>query len=374
MKVPFADLTAQYKSIKKEIDSAIRGIIDGAEFIGGTPVRSFEENFAKSQNAKACAGCSSGTSALFLAMKALGVGPGDEVITVPNSFIATSESITETGARVKFCDIDPETYAMDPAKLQKAITKKTKAVIAVHLHGHMAEMDKIRKIADKKKLFVIEDAAQAHLAKYKGKPVGYYSHAACFSFYPGKNLGAYGDAGAVCSNDVELITKVRMLANHGRLHKYEHLIEAYNHRIDALQTAILDAKLPYLNGWTEKRRSIAKKYSSGLKTLVQVPKEDKDHYNVYHLYVIRTEKKHRPHLQEYLKKQGISTGIHYPLPLHLQPAYKYLKLKKGSFPEAEKSAEEILSLPIYPEMTDEQVQYCIDQVKEYFKLNSNILL
>jgi dTDP-4-amino-4,6-dideoxygalactose transaminase len=367
MKVPFVDLKAQYKTIKKDIDKAIRTIIDRAEFIGGPPVREFESSFAKIQEIKACAGCSSGTSALFLALKALGVGSGDEVITVPNTFIATSESITESGAEVKFCDIDPVSYTMDPLKFQKAITKKTKAVIVVHLHGRMAEMDLIRKIADKHKLLVIEDAAQAHLARFKDKPVGFYSHAACFSFYPGKNLGAYGDAGAVCSNDENITTKVRMLANHGRIKKYEHMIEGYNHRLDAFQASILSAKLPYLKEWTERRRTIAKKYSHNLKDVVKVPQENPDHYNVYHLYVIRTTAADRDKLREHLGRAGIQTGIHYPLPLHLQPAYKHLKLKKGSFPEAEQSSLEILSLPIFPEMSDIQVSYVIENVRKYFK-------
>ncbi len=369
MKVPFADLKAQYQTIKKDIDKAMKTIIDSAEFIGGSPVKDFEANFAKIQSAKACAGCSSGTSALFLALKALGVGPGDDVITVPNTFIATSEAITECGARVKFCDINPDTFTMDPSKLEKAITKKSRAVIVVHLHGRMAEMDTIRKIADKHKLFVIEDAAQAHLSQYKGHPVGHYSHAACFSFYPGKNLGAYGDAGAVCSHDEKLVAKVKMLANHGRIKKYEHLIEAYNHRLDAFQASILNAKLPYLKKWTERRRAIAKQYSKKLKDIVKVPLDDKDHYSVYHLYVIRTSASERDKLQEHLTKAGIQTGIHYPLPLHLQPAYSYLKLGKGSFPASEQSSREILSLPIYPEMTDKQVEYVIRKVREYFTIS-----
>ena len=369
MKIPFVDLKLQYKSIKKEIDKAIFNVLENTAFIGGKILTDFEEKFAKIHQAKFCVGVSSGTSALFLALKSLGIGKNDEVITVPNTFIATTEAITQVGAKIKFIDINPNTYNMNVDLLEKAITKKTKAIIPVHLYGQMAEMDKIKKIAKKYKLFVIEDAAQAHLAQYKNHYPGYYSDAACFSFYPGKNLGAYGDAGAIITNNKKLAEKIKMLSNHGRLEKYKHLVEGYNHRLDTLQAAILNVKLTYLTKWTADRRRLAQYYTAQLKNFVETPKENSDFYSVYHLYVIRVHAKKRKQLQESLKKAGIATGIHYPIPLHLQPAYKYLNIKKGSFPITETFAKEILSLPLYPGMTKYQQDYIIKKIINFLKEN-----
>jgi dTDP-4-amino-4,6-dideoxygalactose transaminase len=366
MNIPLVDLKRQYETIKPEVDEAMQKVILETAFIKGKYVKQFEEKFAVYNDAKYCVGMSNGTSALWIALKALGIGPGDEVITVPNTFIATSEAITAAGAKIKFVDVHPDTYLMDETKLESIITKETKAIMPVHLYGQMANMQRIKEIADRHGLRVIEDAAQAHGAQHGGKLPGSYSDIATFSFYPGKNLGAYGDAGAVITNDEGLARKVRMLIDHGRDtgQKYEHSLEGYNERMDGLQGAVLDVKLKYLDMWNGARRIIAEQYNSLLAGIVKTPTELEGNKHVYHIYAIETED--RDALCKHLKEAGIEAGIHYPIPLHLLQAYKHLNLPKGSYPVTENVAGRILSLPIYPEMNNEQLTYVADKVKEFY--------
>lgn len=364
MNIPFVDLKAQYQGIKPEIDSAIQGILDNTAFIGGKAVKDFESNFARFCKANYCVGVASGTDALFLALKALNIGQGDEVIVPATSFIATSEVVTATGARVVFVDVDKYSYNIDVSKIEAKITGRTKAIMPVHLYGQPADMDPINEIAERHNLKVIEDSAQAHGAEYKGRRTGTLGDVACFSFYPGKNLGAYGDAGAVVTNNEEIAEKVRMMANHGRLKKYDHLFEGVSSRLDGIQAAILDAKLRHLEDWTASRREIAANYNDSLSGLqgVVFPKEEPYAKHVYHLYGIRVA--NRDALRECLKEKGISTGIHYPTPLPLLKAYGYLGHKPGDFPVSERLAKEILSLPMYPELTGEQVEFIADAIRE----------
>jgi dTDP-4-amino-4,6-dideoxygalactose transaminase len=307
-----------------------------------------------------------GTDAIFLVLKAMGIGQGDEVITAANSFIATSEAITMTGARVVFVDIDSRTFNIDPIEIENKITKKTKAVIPVHLYGQPAEMAPVLEIARKHELKVIEDAAQAHGATYKGRRIGTLGDAACFSFYPGKNLGAYGDGGAIVTSDEELAIKARMLANHGRVDKYDHKIEGVNSRLDGLQAAILNAKLPHLPAWTESRRKNAYLYNellTGVPSL-EIPIEFPETRAVYHLYVVRVKNSMRSQLQLHLKKKGVSTGIHYPIALPALSAYSYLNHQDRDFPEAISTSREILSLPMFPELKEEQIRYTAGVIRE----------
>ena len=361
-KIPLVDLKAQYATIREEIDGAIADVIENTAFIGGKVVQDFEAAFAKYCEAEHCIAVSNGTDALFLALKGLGIGPGDEIITVVNTFIATSEAISRTGATIRFVDIDPITRTMDINGLEKAISEKTKAILPVHLYGHPAEMDAITQIAKMHDLFVIEDAAQAHGARYKGRRIGSIGKAACFSFYPGKNLGAFGDAGAVVTNDAKFAENVVRLRNHGRLTKYEHHIEGYNHRCDGLQAAILNVKLRHLDDWSALRRAHAQRYNALLAEVPQVKTPcDSEHVEaVYHLYVVEVPERDR--VLAALHEKGIGAGIHYPVPLHLQPAYAEMKFASGSFPEAERSAANILSLPLFPELTEEQINYIVREV------------
>ena len=362
MKIPFVDLKAQYSSIKEEIDQAISNVIQESAFIGGKYAKAFEEDFADYVGVKNCVGVGNGTDALYVALKALGISEGDEVITVANTFIATSEAITMTGAKVVFVDCDKETYNIDVDKLEQAITSKTRAIIPVHLYGQPAEMDKIKDVAKKHNLYVVEDAAQAHGAEYQGQRIGTIGDMACFSFFPGKNLGAYGDAGAVVTNDDELARKARMFANHGRIEKYNHEFEGTNSRLDGLQAAILDVKLKHLDKWIERRRTIAGTYDAALKDIVITPSVLSDVKHVYHLYVIRI--KNRDRVKELLAEKGIATGIHYPIPLPFLKAYSYLGHKPADFSIAYSIKDEILSLPIHGDMTDEQVEYVIASLKD----------
>jgi dTDP-4-amino-4,6-dideoxygalactose transaminase len=365
MNVAFVDLQAQYASIKSEIDKVISDVITQTAFIGGAHLQSFEAAFAQFCNVQHCVGVGNGTDAIFIALKALGIGHGDEVITVANSFIATSEAITTTGARVVFVDIDPKTYNIDTKQIESKITAKTKAIIPVHLYGQPVDMDSILVIARAHKLKVIEDAAQAHGATYKGRRVGSLGDVACFSFYPGKNLGAYGDAGAIVTNNPELAKKAKMLANHGRIDKYDHEIEGVNSRMDGLQAAILGVKLKYLKEWTEKRRKNARLYKELLKdTSVVTPIEIDNVEAVYHLYVVREATGIREKLQAYLKSKGISTGIHYPIALPNLKAYAYLNHTEEDFPNATRASREILSLPMFPELQDSQIKYICEKVRE----------
>ncbi len=353
MKVPFVDLKAQYATIHAEIDAAIKRVIDRTSFIGGEEVAAFDQEFAAYCEARAAVGVSNGTEALRLALMACDIGPGDEVITTPFTFIATSEAIVQVGATPVFVDIDPKTRNIDASLIAGAITPRTRAVIPVHLYGYPAEMDAICRIARQHGLKVIEDAAQAHGARFKGTRVGNFGDATCFSFYPGKNLGAYGDAGAVVTNDEALATRIRLLRDHGRLEKYEHQIIGYNSRLDGIQAAILRVKLQRLDQWNAARRQHNHVYRELLQDLpVVLPFEQANVEPVYHLFVVSSPA--RDKIRAALEKDGVSTGVHYPLPLHLQPALKHLGYGQGDFPESERAAKEVLSLPMFPEMTEAQ--------------------
>ena len=377
MKIPFLDLKIQYLSIKDEVDTAIQKVLDNTAFILGPSVQNFEKDFAAAQNVKYCLGTSSGTDANHLVLWGLGIGPGDEVIIPANTFIATAWGATLCGAIPVFVDCNPESYNIDPAKVEAAITSKTKAIVAVHLYGQSADIDPLKEIAKKHNLILVEDAAQAHLAEYKGKPIGGLTDAASFSYYPGKNLGAFGEGGAVTTNDEELYNRVKMLREHGQSQKYYHESFGHNYRMEGIQGAVLGVKLKHLHKWTNARRAVAAKYSKGLNDIdaIITPKEMSYAKHVYHLYVIQLnagniEKSNelRDKLKDYLTEQGVSVGLHYPIPLHIQKCFEGLKYKKGDFPNSERIAEAGLSLPMYPEMTDEQINYVIQKIKEFFNL------
>lgn len=364
MQIPLVDLKAQYLSIKKEIDEAIQRVLNKCNFIMGDEVKEFEEELASFCSAKYAVGVSSGTDALLLALKALNIQPGDEVITVPNTFIATTEAITMAGGKIKFVDIDEETFNIDTNKIESAITNKTRAILPVHLYGQPANMDPIINLAKKYNLKVIEDAAQAHGAEYKNKRVGALGDIGIFSFYPGKNLGAYGDAGAVVTNDPDISNKIAMLRNHGRTKKYEHEYEGYNCRLDTLQAAILRVKLKYINSWNEARRNHASSYRKLLQnTDIILPTEQKDNKHIYHIFAVRVAD--RDNLLNKLKNEGIGAGIHYLIPLHLQPAYRYLGYKAGDFPITEKCAREIISLPMYPELDEVKIKKIAETISKF---------
>lgn len=366
MKIPFVDLKSQYDSIKADIDQAIAAVISKTAFIGGNHLKTFEEAFAEFCNVKHCIGVGNGTDAIYIALRTLGIGSGDEVITVANSFIATSEAITMTGAKVVFVDINPKTYNIDTVGIEEKITKKTKAIIPVHLYGQPADMDPILAIAKKHNLRVVEDAAQAHGAVYREKRIGSIGDMACFSFYPGKNLGAYGDGGAIVTNNDDWALKARMIANHGRIDKYDHEIEGINSRLDGIQSAILTAKLKHLPKWTEARRRNAYLYNRYLaNTGLVTPSEIDDVTAVYHLYVVRVKKELRQKFQDHLQSKGISTGIHYPIALPNLKAYKYLNHTEEDFPEATKASREIVSLPMFPELSERQIKYIAEAVKAF---------
>ncbi len=342
-------------------------MLDNTAFAGGPFVAQFEKEFAAFCGAKHAIGVGSGTDALWAALVAIGAGPGDEVITVPDTFIATAEAISFCGARPVFVDVEETTYNMDPAKLEAAITSKTKAIIPVHLFGQMADMGPIMEIARKRKLYVIEDAAQAHGAEYKGKRAGSVGDVGCFSFYPGKNLGAYGEAGAVVTNNDQLADKMRMFRDHGQPKKYYHDMVGWNARMDGFQGAVLSVKLKHIDAWNDARRANARLYSqllAGADGLV-TPREAEWAKHVYHIYAIRVQK--RDGLMTELGKKDIATGIHYPVSLHLTGAYRPLGYKAGDFPVAERCANEFVSLPMYPELSSEQVRYVADCVKQFLK-------
>ena len=364
MKVPFLDLKAQYESIKDEVAVAIQQVLDKTAFAGGPFVAQFEKEFAAFCKVPHAIGVGSGTDALWLALLGLGIGPGDEVITVPDTFIATAEAISYCGAKPVFVDVEEKTYNMNPFLLEAAITPKTKAIIPVHLFGQMADMDPIVKIARKHKLFVVEDASQAHGAEYKGRIAGSIGDAGCFSFYPGKNLGAYGEAGAVTTSNEELDKKVRMLRDHGQAKKYHHTYIGWNARMDGIQGAILSVKLKHLGKWTEARRRNARIYDELLHGVrgVVLPKEAPYGKHVYHLYAIRVADRDR--LISALAEKEIFCGIHYPIPVHLLDAYKSLNLGEGSFPVAEKIASEFVSLPMFPELSSEQIHQVAGEMKQ----------
>jgi dTDP-4-amino-4,6-dideoxygalactose transaminase len=363
VKIPLVDLQAQYRSLRPEVAEAIERVLDSSSFILGQEVLRFEESFASFVGARDAVGVASGTAALHLALLACEVGPGDEVITTPHTFIATVEAIVHAGARPVFVDIDPRTFNLDPAKVEAAIGPRTKAIMPVHLYGHPADMDPLLEIAERRGLWLIEDAAQAHGAEYAGRRCGSIGHVAAFSFYPGKNLGAYGDAGAVTSNDTELSGRVRKLRDHGRTTKYEHDEIGYGERLDALQAAILGLKLRHLEAWTERRRQAARTYDELLEGCpVEPPIEAPGARHAYHLYVIRSPR--RDELLKALTGSGIGAGIHYPRPLHQQEAIRRLGID-GTYPETERAAAEVLSLPIFPEITPEQLGYVADNVRRF---------
>ncbi len=366
MQIPLVDLKAQYRAIRPDIDTAVQRVIDNTSFILGSEVARFEEAFASYVDAAGAVGVASGTAALHLALMACGVGSGDEVITTAHTFAASAEPIFHTGARPVFVDIDPYTYNLDPEQVKTAVTDRTRAILPVHLYGQPADMEPLLDIARQRNIWVIEDAAQAHGAVYHGRRCGSIGDLACFSFFPGKNLGAYGDGGAVTGRDPELLSRVRKLRDHGRASKYEHDMIGYGERLDALQAAILGAKLPFLEGWTEARRRHANRYTELLNgTELETPREAPEVRHVYHLYVVRTS--HRDALFSHLKENGIGAGIHYPVPLHRQPAFRDLGYKDVSLPETERAAAEVLSLPIYPELSEEQQNYVAEQIRGFLK-------
>ena len=406
MKVPFLDLKKNYAQVKDEIQQEINWVLENTAYVMGKPVFEFEKAFAEAINVKHVIGTSSGTDGNHLVLWALGIGQGDEVIIPANTFIATAWGATLCGAKPVFVDCHPQSYNIDPEKVEAAITPKTKAIVAVHLYGQPADMDALKTIADKHNLFLVEDAAQAHLAEYssreivntkngqnidnisgneknkeiisrdKWQKVGSLGIAASFSFYPGKNLGAYGEAGAVATNDDILAQKFKMIRDHGAENKYYHKMFGHNYRMEAIQGAVLGVKLKYLSKWNEQRRRAAQKYRTLLKDVEQIilPNEMDYAKHVYHLFVIQVKAKDsqnrsevRDALQEFLKSKEIATGLHYPVPLHLQECFKDLGYKKGDFPVTEQLAEQGLSLPIFPEITDEQIEYVADSIKEFFK-------
>lgn len=365
MPVPYADLGLQYQSIKEEIDGAIAAVIRDSAFIRGPYVDAFEQEFAVAASVQHCVSCANGTDALYLAMAALKVKPGDEVITTAHSWISTSAMITHAGARVVFCDTDGATFTIDPAAIEAAITPRTVGIIPVHLFGQPADMDAIMQIARKHNLWVIEDCAQAHLARYKDQPVGTFGTVATYSFYPGKNLGAFGDAGAVVTNDAALAERMTMLARHGGLVKHKHLIEGINSRLDGLQAAILSAKLKHLKAWTAARQDAAAVYDAGLNQLdgVEVPHVAATRTHVYHLYTIKHKK--RDALAAYLGEHGVQTAINYPTALPLLPAYARFEHRPEQFPRAFDDQNKILSLPMFAEITREQQDEVINLIKKF---------
>jgi dTDP-4-amino-4,6-dideoxygalactose transaminase len=364
--IPLVDLKAQYETIHSEVDQAIQRVLTSTAFILGPDVRQFEEAFAAFCGARHCVGVSSGTAALELALRGLGVCAGDEVITVAHTFIATAEAISALGAQPVFVDIDPHSYTMAPDALERAINQATRAIIPVHIYGQPADMGAINEIAAAYRLVVVEDAAQAHGATWQGHSAGALSDAACFSFYPGKNLGAYGDAGAVTTDDAGLAEQLRLLRNHGRRAKYLHEQVGFGERLDTLQAAILAAKLPHLQQWTDDRRRLAQRYNRLLADCdLILPHVAADANPVWHLFVIRTPQRDR--LLEHLRQHDVEAGVHYPVPLHLQPAYAFLGYQRGDLPVTETVADTCLSLPLYPEMSDAQQDRVVELVRDFME-------
>ena len=363
--VPFGDLYSQYNNVKSEIDSAIEDVISTSSFVRGPHVEKFEDSFATMMQRKFCISCGNGTDALYIAIKAMGIKPGDEVIVPAHSWISTSEVVTQAGGKVVFCDTNNSTYTLDVASLKSKISSKTVGVIPVHLFGQAADMPLIMEICTSHNLWVVEDCAQAHLATINGQQIGTFGNASTFSFYPGKNLGAMGDAGAIITSDSSLAEAMAMYARHGGLKKGEHYVEGINSRLDGLQAAILNVKLKYLPQWTAQRQEIARQYLSGLEghLSIELPNVRLDCEHVWHLFVIQHEKRDR--LREYLSAEGISTAINYPVSLPFVPAYKYLNHESVDFPNAYYNQSRILSLPLYPEMSHEQINYVIDKLIDF---------
>jgi len=366
MHIPFVDLNAQYQNIKAEVDAAMQKVVDSCAFILGPAVSKFEKDFSEYLGAKHAIGVDSGTQAIELALRASGLQAGDEVIVPANTFIASTLPISRLGAIPVLVDVDPQTYNVDPAKIERAITPKTKVILPVHLYGQpVNQMEKILKITEAHDLILIEDACQAHGARYKGKRVGTFGKASAFSFYPGKNLGGYGDGGMVVTNDDEIAHQVKQLRNYGQTKKYHHDQLGFNHRLDSIQAAVLDVKLKYLDSWNAARRKHALEYINALRGTegLILPHVPVDIEPVWHIFSIRVQQ--RDKLMKYLEQHGISTGIHYPIPIHLQLAYADLHYHVGDFPITEKNAMEQLSLPMYAELTSEMVLFISGKIKEF---------
>jgi dTDP-4-amino-4,6-dideoxygalactose transaminase len=367
MKVTLVDLVAQYRQIKDEMDRAIHAVLDSGHFILGEANQECEQNLSKYVGVKHALGCASGTDALQLAMMAYGFGQGDEMITVPMTFVATVEVMVLLGIRPVFVDIDPKTYCIDPNQIEDKITPRTRAIVPVHLYGQAADMDPIMEIARRHNLIVIEDCAQAIGALYKGRKTCTLGHIGCTSFFPGKNLGAYGDAGAVFTNDDEIAEKIRMIRVHGSESKYRHVLLGLNSRMDAIQAAVINVKLKYIDEWNAKRREHAARYTELLKDLpedVVFPYTAPYNVHTFHQYTLQVDR--RDELRQFLAEKGIATGIHYPIPLHLQPAYAHLGYRKGDFPVSERVASRVISLPMYPELPKEHQDYVVEQIYAFF--------
>jgi dTDP-4-amino-4,6-dideoxygalactose transaminase len=365
--IPLVNLKAQYKQLKSEIDKAIFSVIEQTAFINGSDVQEFETQFAKLYGANYCIPVANGTDAIYIVLKNLGIKKGDEVITTANSWIASSETISQVGAKPVFVDVHPDYYTLDETKLEAAITSKTKAIIPVHIQGQACDMDSIMYLAKKYNLHIIEDCAQSHFSEYKGQRVGLFGIASTFSFFPGKNLGAYGDAGGILTQDKALATRFKMFARHGALKKHEHEIEGINSRLDTIQAAVLNVKLPYILEWTEKRiqnAALYNKYLSGIRDII-CPQVRHNTKHTFHLYVIRTQK--RAYLAAFLKEKGIETAVHYPTALPNMSAYKYLRYKPSDFPIATAYQDTMLSLPMCPELDEEQIIYIADCINHFFK-------
>ena len=362
--VPFVDLKAQYHSIKPEIDAAVLDLLESTQFVLGKQVAAFEELFASYCSTEHAMGTSSGTSALHLALLAAGVGPGDEVITTPHTFIASVSAIDYCGATPVFVDIDPQSFTIDPTLVEAAITDRTKALLPVHLYGQMADMDPLVDVATRHSVTIIEDAAQAHGAEYKGRRAGSIGAAGCFSFYPGKNLGAYGEGGAVTTDDAEIRRLVAMLRDWGAEEKYHHDLKGFNYRLEGMQGAVLKVKMDHIERWTEARRTAAGRYDAGLADVdVAVPTQLTDRRHVYHVYAIRTDD--RAGLMSYMSEHDVASGIHYPIPVHLQKAFSELGHGRGDFPLAESAADEVVSLPMFPEIRPDQQDRVIEVVRDW---------
>jgi dTDP-4-amino-4,6-dideoxygalactose transaminase len=368
-RIPLVDLGAQYATIRDEILPAVEAVMRQSAFIHGPYVAAFEREMATYSGAQHCIGAANGTEAIFVALKALGVKPGDEVITAANTFTATAEAIEWTGGRPVLVDVDPADHLIDPAAVEAAVTSRTVGIVPVHLFGQPARMPELHQIAKRHALFIVEDAAQAHGASEGGRPVGTFGQAATYSFYPGKNLGAYGDAGAVTTNDAALERQIRLISDHGRVGKYEHAVVGYGSRLDGMQAAILSVKLRHLADWTARRRDLAARYDALLSEVpaVRSVRPRADAVAVYHLYVIEVEPEERDPLRAWLDERGIDTGIHYPIPLHLQRAYEHLDLAEGAFPVAEAKAQRMISLPIYPELTEQQQDHIVGAIRDYLR-------
>ena len=363
MKIPFVDLKPLHNEIRDELCGVFDRILDNSTFVLGPEVQKFEQEFAAYCGTEHCVAVNTGTAAIHLALASLGIGPGDEVITVPHTFIATAEAITAVGARPVFIDIDPVSFTMDASLMEAAITSKTRAIIPVDLYGQVADMDPILEIANRHGIPVVEDACQAHGAEYKGRKAGSFGVAGCFSFYPGKNLGACGEGGAVTTNDADLAQRIRLWRDHGSLKRYEHVFPGLNMRMEGIQGGILSVKLKYLDRWNDQRRQAAAAYDKALAdTDIEIPTEMDYGRHVYHLYVVQSN--NRDALRQQLSDAGIESGLHYPTPLHLQEAYRFLGYKHGEFPVTEKVKSRILSLPMYPGIHSEAVERVASELRE----------